>query len=84
MHGHNTAQNSSNNYIRLHITTAISENCYILAVLLWLAYGIGQAIIYLPCGFYLLLLSFFSSTILTSRRLNVYHTSTHGLALVQI
>ena len=37
----------------------------------------------MPCDFYLLL-SFFSSPNLSGRRLNVYHTSTHGVALVRI
>jgi len=43
---------------------------------------IGQAIIFCSCGFYLS--SSFSSPILTGRRLDVYHTSTHDVALVQI
>jgi len=55
---------------------------------LQLSYGrIGQAIIFLPYGFFLLLLSFFlfySSPNLSGRRLDVYHTSTHGVALVRI
>ena len=51
-------------------------------VFLWSSYGIGQAIIFLPCGFFLL--SFFSLPNLSGRRLDVYHTSTHGVALVQI
>jgi len=34
------------------------------------------AIIFLPCGYYL-----FSSPNLSGRRLDVYHTSTHGVAL---
>ena len=39
----------------------------------------------LPCGFFLLLSSFFfSSPNLSGRRLDVYHTSTHGVALVRI
>ena len=46
------------------------------------------AIIFLPCSFFLLLLlssSFFlSSPNLSGRRLDVYHTSTHGVALVRI
>jgi len=50
--------------------------------LLWSPYGIGQIIIFLPRGFYLL--SFFSSPNLSSWRLDVYHTSTHGVALVRI
>jgi len=33
---------------------------------------------------FFLLLSFFSSPNLRSRRLDVYHTSTHGVALVRI
>jgi len=40
---------------------------------------IGQAIILLPCGCYI-----FSSPNLSGRRLDVYHTSTHGVALVRI
>jgi len=50
--------------------------------LLWPPYVIGQAIIFLPCGFFFYLL--FSSPNLSRRRLNVYHTSTHGVALVWI
>jgi len=41
------------------------------------------AIIFLPCSFYLLSF-FFSSPNLSGRTLDVYHTSTHGVALVQI
>ena len=49
---------------------------------LWSPYGIGQTIIFLPCGYYL---SFFiSSPHLSGRRLDVYDTSTHGVALVRI
>ena len=40
--------------------------------------------IYLPCGFYLLSSFFFSSSNLSGRRLYVYHTSTHSVALVRI
>jgi len=49
---------------------------------LWLPYGIRQAIIFLSCGFYLL--SFFSSPNLSGCRLDVYHTSTHDVALLRI
>jgi len=51
-----------------------------------LPYGIGQAIIFSCCGFCLLSIyqSFFSSPNLSGRRLDVYHTSTHGVALVRI
>jgi len=55
---------------------------------LWPPYGIGQAIIFLPCGFFfclsIYLLSPFSSPNLSRHRLDVCHTSTHGVALVQI
>ena len=51
--------------------------------LLWPPYEIGQAVIFLPCGFFLLSI-FFSSLNLSGRRLDVYHTLTHDVALVQI
>jgi len=51
---------------------------------LWPPYVIGQAIIFLPCGFFFFLSSFFSSPNLSRHRLDVYHTSTHGVALAQI
>jgi len=38
----------------------------------------------LPCDFYLLLLSCFSSPNLSGRRLDVYHTFTHDVALARI
>ena len=46
-------------------------------------YVIGQTIIFLPCGYYLSIF-FISSPNLSGRRLDVYHTSTHGVALVRI
>ena len=49
-----------------------------LVSLLWSPYG--RTIIFLPCDFYLLL---FSSPNLSGRRLDVYHTATHGVTLVQ-
>jgi len=59
------------------------ENCQLFhAQFLWSPYGIGQTITFLPCGFFLS--SFFSSPNLSRRRLDVCHTSTHGVALVQI
>ena len=54
---------------------------------LWSPYVIGQTIIFLPCDFYLsffLLLFFLSSPNLSGRRLDVYHTLAHGVALVRI
>jgi len=47
-------------------------------------YVIGQAIIFLPCSFFYLLSLFYSSPNLSRRRLDDYHTSTHGVALVRI
>jgi len=47
---------------------------------LWPPCGIGQAIIFLLCGFFLS----FSSPNPSGHRLDVYHTSTHGVALVRI
>jgi len=41
-------------------------------------------IIFLPCGFFFLSSFFLSSPNLSSRRLDVSHTSTHGVALVRI
>ena len=53
--------------------------------LLWPLYGIGQAIIFLLLLLLLLLfLLLFSSPSLCGWRLDVYHTSAHGVALVQI
>jgi len=50
-----------------------------------LPYVIEQAIIFSPGGFYLLLSFFlFSSPNLSGRRLDVYHTSAPGVALVRI
>jgi len=40
----------------------------------------GQAIIFLPCGFFVLSIFFFSSPNLSGRKLD----STHGVALVRI
>jgi len=54
---------------------------------LWPPYVIGQAIIFLPRGFQLsffLLSIFFSWPNLSGRKLDVYHTSTHGVAFVRI
>jgi len=44
-------------------------------------YAADADIIFLSCGFFLL---FYSSPNLSGRRLDVYHTSTHGVALVRI
>ena len=47
---------------------------------LWSPYEIGQTIISSSCGFFFFF--FFSSPNLSCRRLDVCHTSTHGVALV--
>jgi len=49
---------------------------------LWSPYVIGQTIIFSSCFFFFLLLLFFSSPNLSSWRLDVYHTSAHGVVLV--
>jgi len=49
--------------------------------LLWLPCVADADTIFLPCGFYI---SYFSSPNLSGRRLDVYHTSTHDVVLVQI
>ena len=65
--------------VRLLVVTSIVVHCS-----LWSPYVIGQTIIFLPCDFYLLSSSFFSLPNLSGWRLDVYHTSTHCVALVQI
>ena len=51
---------------------------------LWSPYVIGQTIYIFILFLLLLLLSFFSSPNLSSRRLDVYHTSAHGVVLVMV
>jgi len=63
----------------------LSASRFFISCLLWSPCGIGQTIIFSYCGlffFYLLSSSFFSSPNLSRRRLDVCHTSTHGVALV--
>jgi len=50
--------------------------------LLWPPWAADVDIVFLACG--LILSFFFSSPNLSSRRLNVYHTSTHGVSLLRI
>ena len=52
--------------------------------LLWLPCVADADILFFACGFFLLLLSSFSSPNLSRRRLDVYHTSVHDVALVRI
>ena len=51
---------------------------------LWSPYGIGQTIIFSSCDFFLSISFFLSSPNLSGLTLDVYHTSTHGVALVRI
>ena len=70
--------------VRVHLTYA-----YILPYtlnlrvteLLWPPCVADADIIFLPRGFYLLFIFFYSSPNLSGRRLDVYHTSTHDVAL---
>ena len=57
---------------------------YKMPISLWSPYVIGQTIIFSCCGlfFFFFLSFFFSSPNLSSRRLDVYHTSAHGVVLV--
>jgi len=64
--------------------TAVVCNKIFSKEYLWSPYVIGQTIIFLACGFYLSFFFFFSSPNLSSQRLDVYHTSTHSVALVRI
>jgi len=52
-------------------------------ILLWPPYVIGHAI-YIFILWFLLSSFFFSLPNLSGQRLDVYHTSTHGVALVRI
>jgi len=69
--------------------TIIFSSCFFFFLLssLWSPYVIGRPYIFSSCDFYLssfFLLSFFSSPNLSGHRLDLYHTSTHGVALVRI
>jgi len=76
---------------RVKVNTIQHMICYDVLVVprfLWSPYVTGQNIIFLPCGFYLssFFLSFFPRLIsaVGDWMSNVYHTSTHGVALVRI
>ena len=54
-------------------------------IFLWSPYVIGQTVIFSSCFFFLLSsFFFFSSPNLSGRKLDVYHTLAHGVALVRI
>jgi len=63
------------------VRRALAKVCTVtvLLVYLWSPYVIGQTIIFSCCFFF-----FISSPNLSGRRLDVCHTSTHGVALVRI
>ena len=73
---------------RRHLCSAGRLSRWALAHIssLWLPYVIGQTIIFSSCFFYFFFLSsfFISAPNLSGRRLDVYHTSAHGVALVRI
>jgi len=64
--------------VTTHFKKLTTGNNEFIMVALW---KIGQTVIFLPCGFFFLL---FSLSNLSCRRLDVCHTSTHGVALVRI
>jgi len=69
------------------VTLSIGHwNCHTNSNLLWPPCVADADIIFLPCGFFLLssIFFFYSSPNLSGRRLDVYHISTHGVALVRI
>jgi len=71
--------------LRLHATEVFWHSGTLQTGLLWSPYVIGQTIIFLPCSFFLSSIFFFYSLPnLSGRRFDVYHTLTHGVALVRI
>ena len=75
-----------NHFVENQIFNLPLKLCNILTVFLWPPYVIGGPLYFCPVvSFYLLLLSsFFSSPNLSGRRLDVYHTLAHGVALVRV
>jgi len=75
----------SHSYANTDTWGDIIKRQLIVYTLLWPPYRIGQAIIFSPCHFYLSSFFYlFSSPNLSGQRLDVYHTSTHGVALDRI
>ena len=72
-------------FISNSLLVYLCQGGYVIVVvcLLWSPYVTGQTITFSSC-FFLLLLLFFSSPNLSGRRLDVYHTLAHGVALVRI
>jgi len=73
------------NHTHIHVV----HTSHFIGHFLWPPCVADAFIIFCSCGFYPLLLFFFfffffSSPNLSSGRLDVYHTSTHGVSLVRI
>ena len=68
-------------FISLQSCEKLVSKVLLNAFWLWSPYGIGQTIIFSCCGLFFFFL-FFSSPNLSRRRLDVYHTSAHGVVLV--
>ena len=79
----NYVKKTKYNKVQFFCILRIRENTVptvIMAALRSIVIIVIADIIFLPCGFFLL----FSSPNLSRRRLDVYDTSTHDVALVQI
>ena len=75
---------SNNSWCQL--CTPVFPRLHCICHCLWPPCIADADIIFLPCSFFLSssIFFFYSSPNLSSRKLDVYHTSTHGVALVQI
>jgi len=72
-------------YTKFGISLVVRVDDIITGDILSPPYGIGQAIIFLPCGFFFFLLSSFSLAYSQPLQIGyVYHTFKHGVALVRI
>ena len=60
------------------------QNCTFIVLNAGRIIMVAQTIIFSSCSLFLLLSFLFSSPNLIRRRVDVYHTSTHGVALVRI
>ena len=67
----------------MYADVSVFTGAYGNQVILWSPYGIGQTM-YIFMLLFVLLSFFYSSPNLSRRRLDVCHTSTHGVALVRI
>ena len=68
-----------------HVVIALCHTSFGSVISFILSFLWSPYVIFLPCDFYLLSIFFFySSPNLSGHRLDVYHTLTHGVALVRI